>query len=260
MIPDIHRVGQHAFIYATARTEQVLEWLKEQLGGRYEYLVEDHGAKISFEGPAGTITAAGHIVASVAVEPQTLLWRWTPAHNGASAGAVGGAESAGIALPGSGAADAMRSWGEQQGLPGFTTQEVPYQPIPDAILHVAQDVSHSAFEIFGCKTVYIHVSINEAGSRAVYLLENFSRPLPELDLDALAVKLPRLISECDDPAWSIDGIGYQRPDWHVQEVAPLEKTTRSWRISDANGRSFVIGIALDEHNRVAYSRLEGPTT
>lgn len=69
---------------------------------------------------------------------------------------------------------------------------MPYQGGRDGILTVAQDLGNSAFEIFGPDTMYLHLSFNAAGSRAMLLLEDFSRPLPQMDFDRLMVATPRL--------------------------------------------------------------------
>ena len=240
MIPDIRRVGQHATLYATARNEQIIDFIIDQLGEGWQYNIESYGGihRFVFKGPKGELTANAHLIASVAEDPPTLLWRWSgQAQEGNTAG-----------LNVSNAAEAMRKWGLQQDLPGFVNQEVPYQPGEDAVTSVAGDVGDAAFEIFGPLTVFLYVPINQSGTFATFLLDGFSIPIPEMTIEEIFVKWDRILSHCDDPAWSIEGISHMRPDWRVEEVEP-EEYQRAWKTVDEKGRYFVAEITVNRGER-----------
>ncbi|WP_420840038.1 DUF6882 domain-containing protein [Corynebacterium evansiae] len=106
MIPDIRRVGQHATLYATARNEQIIDFIIDHTGEGWQYNIESYGGihRFVFQGPKGELTANAHLIASVAENPPTLLWRWSgQAQEGNTAG-----------LNVSNAAEAMRKWGNNK--------------------------------------------------------------------------------------------------------------------------------------------------
>ncbi len=245
-IPQLRRVGQHAALYAQARSEQIMDWLTEELGEDHTCEANDYGRQIDFIAPDGrSITARGHVIASVAVKPTSLLWRWEEG------------ESESVAA-------AMREWGRQNGLYVFTRKEVDYVPFPggesEGPLSVAADVGHAAFEIFGADAMYIHPSFNAAGSRLVLLVEDFSKTPPPMDFPTFCTKLPRLLSTVDDVDWSMDGLTRARPDWSVKEIQPMVADTengqvqcdKAWTITSETGRSVDFHIARDRFGRVTY--------
>lgn len=259
MIREIRRVGQHAYFYALSRSEQIIEWLNDELGD-YTVEAQDEGRHITLAGKDKTITITGHLIASVAVNPQTLLWRWADDDTTSVAALI-------------------RDWGRDNGLRTLTTQEVPYEPLDAPAAnpaHIAEDLGCLGFEVFGQDAMYLFFPFNKAGSQLVLLVENFSETPPAFDFAAFMTKLPRLITFADDVAWSMDGLTRIRPDWQVQHtpiadnehnadnaanadnIDGADNYTDRWSITNEPGLTATYDLAYDSHRRVTAVRANLP--
>lgn len=252
MISDIRRVGQHATIYANVRNEYIMECMEEHAGEVLGYAEKETDGKhlLQLHGTENRVTMSAHQIASVDVERATLRWRW----------AENALENDASVPNGANIAAAMRAWGEENELPSFSSPEVPYElsefddedfdPAEAAAVSVAGDVGDSAFEIFGENSSYVCIPTDDGDTWRVFLIDGYTIPIPIMDLDALFVRIGRLVTECDDPAWSIEGIAYQREDWTVEEIAP-ESKQQAWKIADFEGRYFVVELSFDEDGNIA---------
>lgn len=251
MIPDIRRVGQHATIYANARNEHIMECMEEHAGEVLGYAEKEADGThlLQLQGAENRVTMSAHQIATVDVKRATLRWRWADYALGNNASVPTGATIAAT----------MRAWGEENELPSFSSPEVPYElpgaddegfdPAEAAAAFVAGDVGDSAFEIFGEDSSYVCIPTDDGDAWRVFLIDGYTIPIPVMDLNALFVKISRLVSECDDPAWSIEGIAYQREGWTVEEIAP-ESKQQAWKIADEEGRYFVIELSFDEDGNI----------
>ncbi|MEJ5998326.1 DUF6882 domain-containing protein [Corynebacterium sp. H130] len=216
MIPEIRRVGQHAALVANTKQEMFGEFLTAHLGEEYHWSF-DSGV-LTFESEQGSIQCDTYPIASIAVDPATLLWRWQPLSEQEAQyfrGEVSGH---------------FREFGEQHGLTTFTSPEVPYEVGEDQAATIAQvghDIIHAGYEIFGPNAVFYQARFNAAGSRLVWGLGNFRTeagpiyvPTPDL-LDVL-IKADRLLMSVDDIGWSMDGLARHFPgvDSKIDELIP----------------------------------------
>lgn len=254
MISDIRRVGQHATIYANARNEYIMECMAEHAGEVLGYAEKETDGKhlLQLHGTENRVTMSAHQIATVDVKRATLRWRWADYAFGNNASVPNGANIAA----------AMRAWGEENELPSFSSPEVPYD-LPragfdpaEAAASVARDVGDSAFEIFGEDSSYVSIPTADGAAWRVFLIDEYTIPIPVMDFTTLFVKIGRLMAECDDPAWSIEGIAYQREGWIVEEIAP-EREQQAWKITDEEGRYFVTERSFHEDANVVETSQRG---
>lgn len=244
MIPEIRRVGQRSFLVATAKQELFGKFLEGRLGDNYNWVF--NSGTLAFESDRGRIECDTYPVASIAVEPATMLWRWFPLSE----------EEQSYFRPH--VVQGYRDFGERNQLSSFTAQEVPYSPGHDqlaAIAQVGHDVIQVGYEIFGPEAVFYQAPFNQAGSRLVWALANFrdsNGPIqvPMPSLLTVMTKAPRLLDAADDPAWSLEGI----PRHFTGVQCVLERFIPERRIvatyTTAAGARHVVDVTQDEHGRI----------
>ncbi|MEJ5928642.1 DUF6882 domain-containing protein [Corynebacterium sp. H128] len=249
MIPEIRRVGQRSTLAAQAKQEAFGDFLVAHLGENYTWAYD--AGTLRFESDRGVIQCDTFPVASVAVEPATLLWRWQPLGDDPGFNPT--------------AAHGFRSFGEEHGLSSFTTEQVPYDVGAEqvsTIVRVCHDVIAAGYEIFGLGATFYSAPFNKAGSRLVLALENFrdangplTVPVPELN-DVLP-KLARLVAEVDDEEWSLAGLVQHFPieDCVIERFIPERRTVATFQRRE--GGELVVTVERDQHGFVSYTRVTG---
>ncbi|MDU0479776.1 hypothetical protein QVA66_11085 [Staphylococcus chromogenes] len=244
MIPDIHHVGQANIFFYFAKRAKFDEFMFDTLGSGIKLIME--GSSVKFYSDRGYVLCDVYAVASVAVEPATLLWRWQP-------------------LPGEeeyfrgDVAIGYKAFGEKHGLSGFSSLEVPYQFQGDqleALGQVVDDVESAGFQIFGPQALFYHYPINEAGSQVIWALTNLRNehgpvqfPMPTLT--ELLVSAPRVLStSVDDPRFSLERLAafYEGVTTTVEEFPTRNLLCVTY--VENHERYHVIEVHKDEHGRV----------
>ena len=246
MTQQIRRVGQHAALSAIVRQELLADWLEERLG-KHRFDVDLARRELVFSSDRGRIAARAELIASIAVEPATLLWGWAPV----LADRVGD----------DGAAHRVRAFGEQHVLPELTADEVPYL-VPDGadqtdrIADVGHDAGHAAIEALGHERHYYTFPTGSAGSRVVLVLDQWriddepGAAPPQPGFTDVFVRLPRLLQGVDDIGWSLDGLARLLPGWRCERLADAGPGKPAWRLTDADGAAIDIATEFDQHNRL----------
>jgi hypothetical protein len=193
-------MGQRNFIYAALREELMNDALAERMGDftSWRYQVDLASQRIVMMSDSGEVTAKVHLLATVAVEPPTLMW----GHSDVLA-----------RFP-----DATRlarkvyEYGLEHHEAELTTPQVPYtlprDEDPEAVIvDVAHDIGCAAMTIFG-DDYYYYGSSFRSGSYAALLLEDLSVAVPPITLDYLQPRLGDYdyLLWVDDPVWSLEGL------------------------------------------------------
>ncbi len=238
MTEQIRRCAQHATIYATLRQEQLHDTLAQVLGD-YRWSVDLGTQRFTFASGTGTVEATAHLLASIAADPATIRWG-----HAASFGSYGSA----VAL-----AEEVRETGRRHRLDQLVDEDVPYRTPPgadqgDVIAALAHDVGALGVELLGPTYCYYSMPVGGA-SRAVLLLGDLSHPLPPVTLDDVLARLPRQLSQIDDPAWSLDGLARLLPGWSVTHDAD-GTGGHQVRVVDDAGRAATVGYRIDDFGRV----------
>lgn len=247
LFSQIEHVAEHAVLYARIRQEMLGELTESGQGGDFQ--VDMQQGRIAFNlASGGQITGKASLVASIAVEPQTMLWGWAPMFS----------QNRSI-----GAAHTMRQFGEQHGLEAFTTVEVPYpprQPGDDEKISVA-NVSHTigwaAIEVLGPDKLYYSTPSSAAGSRVVLLIEELSTPVERPDWPNILPRLPRLLESVKNTGWAVEGLA-RMLGWHFAPQPPTQPGNEVFRITDPQGTYAQITTERDQYGRITYVRVEGP--
>lgn len=250
MIPEIRRIGQHSALLATTKQEMFGEFLEAHLGQEYRWSF--NSGVLAFESKQGRVECDTYPVASIAVEPATLLWRWQPLS----------AEEAEY-FRGE-VAEGYRQFGEQYNLASLTAAEVAYQVGDDQRATIAQlghDVIHTGYEIFGPRAVFYQAPFNAAGSRLVWALNNFRTidgpidvPSPEL-LEVL-VKAPRLLDQVDDVSWSLEGVARHFPGVQCVMEQLIPERTHIATFTESGGKTHQVRVELDDLNRIVNVKMQ----
>lgn len=249
MIPEIRRVGQHAALVGIAKQEMFGEFLQAHLGPEYHWSFDS--GTLRFESEQGWISCVTHPVASIAVEPATVLWRHQPLSESEAEyfrGDVSGH---------------YREFGDNHQLASFTQPEVPYQIGDDQAATIAQvghDIIHAGYEIFGPNAVFYQARFNAAGSRLVWALSNFHTAagpvaVPSPQLIDILVKAPRLLGEVDDVAWSLEGIARHYPGVECVMERFIPERIHKATYTEPTGEQHQIEVEMDEQGRIARVKL-----
>lgn len=244
---QVRRVAQHAVLYSRVSQELQSAWQKSVLGPQSSFGIDATTARFTLSSPDARLEARCQIIASIASSPASLLWGFAPLFR----------DNPTL----SAAAGYIREFGQQHRLAEFTTDEIPYpfDPATQDQSAVIADVSHTigqaAIEIFG--STYTYYSAQTTHTRLVYLLDQWSVSPPEVDLDAVMVPLPRLVQDCDDLGWSLDGLVRLRPGWALAEEPPQSGGHQRWRIFDERHRSITLEVTRDRHGRLANAQVSG---
>lgn len=232
MIPQIRRVGQHAFLYATVRQQLMDSWAAQELGVQRWHL--DSAQKmLSYTTPDRTVTARAQLIASIEVDPALLLWGHSSAH-----------DETGPHL----AAARVGAHGDRHNLPDLSNSAVPYRfPEGDqvaAIERLSHDVGAAAIEIVGPEHTYFSAATDATGKRVVVLLDEWSEAPPVPTIADLHARLPELLPATDDPQYSLEGLVGLLPGWTLerQEHDPINH--RVWRVTDDRGARFDVHYSL----------------
>ena len=247
MTLQIRRVGQHAVLFATIRQELLGEHLQERLGPSNSFEVDLRTGGFAFSSDRGRITARAALIASIAVEPATLVWGWGPMF-------------ADRVAPDS-EPHRLRAFGEQHGLPEFVEAEVPYdvgdvEP-RDRITELSHDLGHVAVEVLGPQWHYYSMPTGSAGSRFVLAVADWSDAPPQPTMVDVFTKLPRLLQDVDDVGWALDGLARLMPGWRCERRPDAGPGKPAWRLADAAGDWFEVACEFDASNRLVSTRCDG---
>ncbi|MBO3725539.1 hypothetical protein J5X07_10975 [Actinomyces bowdenii] len=239
MIPQLRRVGQRAAIYALVRQEMLAEVLEQRLG-EYDWSVDLRARRFVFSSERGRITATGQVLASIALNPASLLWGFA-----APFAPYVGQNSA---------ASRISIFGARHGLEVFQREEVGYEVEPgenqvELVTTLSHDVGMAATEIFGPRILYYSGATGTAGSRQVFLLEDLSVPLPDLTLNRLFPSLTRYVMAVDDIDWSLHGLVHLMPGWSLSRE-DIGATT-GYRIANTTGQSYTLSVTRGEQGEIA---------
>ncbi|QGU01450.1 hypothetical protein CKALI_02820 [Corynebacterium kalinowskii] len=248
MIPEIRRVGQHAVLVATAQQEIFGDFIESITGPEYEWAF-DRGV-LTFESDQGWLKCDTYPVASIAVEPATVLWRWQPM-----------SEEEATYFRG----DAVAGYRHQ--LRTFSQPEVPYESGQDQVATIAQvghDIIAAGYEIFGLGSVFYQARFNAAGSRLVWALANFRTAggpveVPRPMLHDVLVKAPRLLDSADDFQWSLSGVAqfFTGVKCVMERFIPERRHVATF--TEPNGTEHSVDVTLTEHGHVEYVKMSiGP--
>ncbi|MDO4888979.1 MAG: hypothetical protein Q3979_09850 [Actinomycetaceae bacterium] len=246
MTQQIRRVGQHAILYSLLRQELLAQTLEEKLGN-YAWQADPPAGRFSFSSDSGEITASCHVLASIAVDPATILW--------------GFAEPFSHYLGPNPPAAQVREFGTQFGLQELIDEEIPYpfDPAEDqkaVTAALSHDIGALGVELFGPPTIYYSAPVGMSGSRQVLLLDDLTATIPPVTLDRLFPKLGEYLVNVDDIGWSFDGLVRLLPGWQLESDTP-SPNDRWWRITDDAGASATVTVAYDDYNRPVNIKLAG---
>ncbi|MFV8382069.1 DUF6882 domain-containing protein [Corynebacterium hindlerae] len=249
MIPEIWRIGQHCALLSMVKQDMLGELLEGSLGPNYQ-AAYDRGV-LTFASDRGRVYCDTSPVASIAVDPATLLWRWSPM--------IEGEEE--YFRPE--ASHGYRAFGEQCNFSSFTTQEVPYEVVDDVantIANLGNDVINTGFVIFGPEANFYQAAFNNAGSRVVWKLDNIrddAGPLtvPSPDLNTLLTKIPRYLPLVDDPAWSLEGVAshFKGVECAIARFPSDRRIVATYTLSD--GAQHEVQVTQDEQGRITNIQL-----
>lgn len=244
MFTQIRRVGQHAIFLAVAKQEKFGEFLEERLGDTYSW--EFDSGVLRFVSDRGFVECDTYPVASIAVEPASLLWRWQPISEGEAEYFRGQVSQL------------FKSFGEHHQLEEFVHQEIPYQPAEDQVGQIAQlghDVINAGYEVCGPQAVFYQARFNEAGSRLVWALANFrdaNGPTEVLgpSLTEVLIKAPRVLDICDDAEWSLSGISrfYAGVECVMEHFYSERRVVATFK--HASGKQQLVEVTFDELERI----------
>lgn len=246
MHPQIRRVAQRATLYSQLRQELFDEWLRERLGTN-DFAVDPGQNLFAFESRDGdpdapVITTRPFLLATIAMEPATVLWGFAQFHErstGPNAAARG-----------------IRRFGTDHELEAFSQEETPYEHSgenqPAELNLFSHDLGQAAVEIFGPDILYSSVPNGGDGSRAVYLHTELSEPAPKPTYSQVLSRLPRLVSSCDDAAWSLAGLA-RLLGWQFEELAEPD----SWLLHHAPGETMRVSVYYDDAGRITDVRVSG---
>lgn len=243
---QIRRVAQHAVLYSRASQELQARWQQSVLGPESRFDIDAAAARFTLSSPTARIEARCQVVASIASSPATLLWGFAPMFRDYPALSA--------------AAGYIREFGQRHQLAQFTTEEIPYPVDPSrdqqaVIADVSHQIGQAAIEIFG--SGYTYYSAPTTHTRLVYLLDQWSVAPPEVDLEAVLVPLGRLVQDCDDLGWSLDGLVRLRPGWALTEEQPQHGGQQRWRIFDERRRSITLEVTRDQSGRLTNVQASG---
>lgn len=250
-LPQIRRVAQHAALFAAIRQELLAEAIEAAVGPDHSYDVDHSQQRLSFVSDQGQVHLRAHLVASVALEPRSLLWGFA-------------APFAPYVGPDPLAAR-IREAGRANSLSELVDEEVAYdlgpgQSAEDSLTNVAHDVGMVGVELFGPSTFYYTFAAGN-GSRQTLLVEQGDLALAPVDLPAVFVRLARLVPQLDDVRWSLDGLVRLRPGWSLTErpseqpsAAPAQQRLR---LTDETGAYADIELTHDEQGRLTGLHSEG---
>ena len=247
MLPQVRRIGQHAAVRAHIRQEQLGDHLDGRLGAGWRYDVDLPGRRIIFSGAQGQVTGRAQLLTSVASSPSSLLWGWSQVF----------ASQAGPDP----AAAAFHRFGREHNLSELVTEEAPYE-VPaglsqaDVIATICHDVGAAATVVFGPEVLYYTLPTGNGAGRIVLLVDELSAPLPPLTLTDAFVKLPRLLQEVDEVAWSLDGLARFTPGWSL-EPGDIVERTHHYTLLDENGAWAGISVTFHPDGRVEQVSLQG---
>lgn len=246
MTQQIRRVGQHAALFAAIRQELFSDHLDEQLGD-YRFDVDLLDRVMVFSSDRGKVTAHAEFVASIAVDPATMLWGWAPLF--------------GERVKPDSAVHQFRAFGELHRLAEFTNDEVPYElgsmGSKERIAALSHDVGAAAVEVLGPDWRYYSMPSGSAGSRGVVALTGWSEAMPEPTMIDVFTKLPRLLSDVDDVAWSLEGLANLMPGWRFERRPDAGPGAPVWRLTDAEGQWFELTTEFDNLGRLTSVKANG---
>lgn len=232
MIPQIRRVGQHAFLYATVRQQLMDSWAAQQLGVQRWNL--DSAQKIlTYTTKDRTVTARAQLIASIEVDPALLLWGHSPVH-----------DETGPHL----AAARMGAHGDRHSLSDFSNNAVPYRFADGdqaaAIERLSHDVGTAAIEVLGPDYNYFSAPTDATGKHVVVLLDEWSEAPPVPTIADIHDRLPQTLRACDDPQYSLEGLVNLLPGWTLERQQHDPINHRVWRVTDDQGAWFEVHYEL----------------
>ena len=244
---QVRRVSEHGYLYARMRMEQFYEALDAQIGTS-EFAIDHLAGRLDFLSDRGTVSARSHLLASIAVEPATLLWGYAQAF----ASSVGSSPVPSLIM----------AFGAAHGLDEFSTPELAYKQAGssgsreevDGLVHV---LGPAGIEIAGPTYFYYTYRTGSAGSRHLVLFDQPTLEVPNLDIATVMVKLPRLLGEVRDIGWALDGLARLAGfGLHAERQGDANRTGR-YRLADGS-HQIDVEVETDELGRVTRVRVSGP--
>ena len=233
-IEKLQAIADRAALFCALRQDQLLEATNEL--GEHRWDVDLAAGEFTFastEDPERRLTAVPHLLASIAPGPRSLMWSW--------------------ALPQgdpTGVTDALRAYGQENGIPELTNGEVPF---PDDTGEDVQDWMRAFAHMLGMAAVSItgrspYYTASVGSSRALLLLD---APIPELTVAAACTRLPRILAgnAFTDPrtgVWEAARLAGWRLDWEGDDFAAAT-------IADASGTAR---LEFDAQGRITGVKAE----
>ena len=228
---SLRALADRAALFSALRQDQLATALDEL--GEHRWDVDLNAGTLTFtshEDPEKQFVARASFIASIAPGPRSMMWSW--------------------AMPqgdGGGSTDALRQYGEENGIPELTMAEVPFpedtgDDISEWISQFAHVIGGVTAEITGRSP---HYSANAGGSRAVLLLD---APLPPLTIAAAVPAIPRIISSVEIPdhrtaVWDLARLAGWQLDWVGDDFGAAQLTdgtsTSTIRFDD---QARIVGI------------------
>lgn len=140
-------------------------------------------------------------------------------------------------------------------IPDGVSDEEDLEPCISAMCH---DVGAAATVVFGPDALYYTLHTGNGVGQITLLLDSFSEPLPDLELVDVFVKLPRLLQDVDEVAWSLDGLARFSPGWRLEPGRAYDRT-HEYRLFDATGAWTDLAVSFDAQQRVENVKLQGIT-
>lgn len=238
MLEQIRRVAQHAAIHSDIHQE-LWHLQLESLLGEHRFDVDLAAQAIEFSSERGSVVAGAQLIASIAREPATLLWAWSPQFD--------------YLTRGEGVAHRLREFGERAGLDEFAREEVPHglegPEQFERMRELAHDIGRAAIEVLGPGCRYYSMPTADEQTIAVLAVHGFSEPPPQATIEDVFVRLPRMLAQVDDIGWSLHGLVRLLPGWRWEQLEE-DARQRAWRITGDDGRWFTFTAGYDEEGRL----------
>lgn len=248
MLQQVRRVAQRATLYATIRQQLLADVGKDRVppGAEDNYNVDFTQGTITMAG--GGVQGRARLLASIAVDPATLLW----GHSKVMRENLGNA----------GAADKVLEFGQRHNLHELVEEEVTYGSPDDPdqhdqIIALAHEVGQLGVELHGPHTTYYTFATGNAGSRMTVLVDNLSVELPPVELAHVMSRLPAMSTDIDDLGWSLGGLVDKLEGWKLDTRDPAGEGQEHFRVADAQGNFIVIDHTRDQHERSTNIKISG---
>lgn len=195
----------------------------------------------------GRIRAHGELIASIAVEPATVLWGYSPYLQQGKHPDQG---------------ERIRRFGQWNNLDELFREEVPHG-IPQGperfneFLILAHDIGALGVYTAGPDYTYLTFPQHLEGSHVVYLCSDIQPPVPPLTLLDVFVRLARYTEYIDDLEWSLGGLVEMMPDWRLEKLPAQHERQEVFRVFDDRRKSLTLLVDRNQFGQPEYVRVDG---